>query len=495
MPVIDCPADTQSIFERNRDGCSIQKCIPKGESGERKKEERRDEHREDRGRMDAPPGLEGCAKDILGEDAYAQLRKGELQLSEEQKKLISEKCQQFKRETKSSGSFPGRGEFKGQPPGGEFPGRGEGLDRAPGASGDERRTCRINDVEVPGPCPESSGPGGGEGGMMGPGGFGPSEEDMARMEKEQKSRMLQDMKRGLRGMEQGLRMMERGISACRKAKVDTTDPEAALAKIKEIIAQVKTAEDPDALMEIMQELPELFDGAREHVEACHRLGEIPRITKQLGREIKRLEGEHRRLVSQVKRAKLDLQEQLDEIAAGIAEIKAVLAEVGQVKSVEAFEAAMEKLEGLRETFEDLQEKIDAVRSVLNVKRAITDAKREIRNVERFIGSLKRKGVDTSELSAMVAAGKALVAELEVLAKQKPLDVDALHEKFEQLEDLGQRAEEALANLRGLKIEDKFGPKFSKSTVSDVKLPDAFRQFEKKESEEAAPSELESLLGF
>lgn len=428
--------------------------------------------------MDAPPGLEGCAKDILGEEAYAQLRKGELQLSEEQKKLISEKCQQFKRETKSSGSFPGRGEFKGQPPGGQFPGQGQGLEGAPGAGGF-------------GP----GGPGGGEGGMMGPGGFGPSEEDMARMEKEQKSRMLQDMKRGLRGMEQGLRMMERGISACRKAKVDTTDPEAALAKIKEIIAQVKTAEDPDALMEIMQELPELFDGAREHVEACHRLGEIPRITKQLGREIKRLEGEHRKLVSQVSRAKLDLQGQLDEIAAGVAEIKAVLAEVGQVKSVEAFEAAMEKLEGLRETFENLQEKIDAVRSVLNVKRAITDAKREIRNVERFIGMLKRKGVDTSELSGMVAAGKALVVELEALAKQKPLDVDALHEKFEQLEDLGQRAEEALASLRGLKIEDKFAPQFSKSTVSDVKLPDAFRQFEKKESEEADSSELESLLGF
>lgn len=486
MPVIDCPADTQSIFERNQDGCSIQKCIPKRESGERK-EERRDEHREDRGRMEAPPGLEGCAKDILGEDAYAQLRKGELQLSEEQKKLIGEKCQQFKREMKSPGSFPGRGEFKGQPPGGQFPGQGQGLESAPGAGG----------FGPGGPGSPSGGMmgGGGEGGMMGPGGFGPSEEDMARMEKEQKARMLQDMKRGLRGMEQGLRMMDRGISACRKAKVDTTDPEAALAKIKEIIAQVKTAEDPDALMEIMQELPELFDGAREHVEACHRLGEIPRITKQLGREIKRLESEHRKLVSQVKRAKLDLQEQLDEIAAGVTEIKTVLTEVGQVKNVEAFEAAMEKLEGLRETFENLQEKIDAVRSVLNVKRAITEAKREIRNVERFIGMLKRKGEDTSELSAMVAAGKALVAELEALAKQKPLDVDALHEKFEQLEDLGQRAEEALANLRGLKIEDKFGPKFSKSTVSDVKLPDAFRQFEKKESEEAAPSELESLLGF
>lgn len=446
-------------------GCNRFKCTPV--------EDRRESPR-------PPPALEQCAREAIGNETYEQMITGKLQLTEEQKRLVGEKCQQFKR-----------------------PGRGEGFDRAPGAQDSERRTCRINGVEMPGPCPESSGPGGpmmggpggGEGGMMSPGEFGPSEEDMERMEKERKTRVLQDMKRGLRGMEQGLRMMERGISSCRKAKMDTTEPEAALAKIKEIIAKVKTAEDPDELMDIMQELPELFDGAREHVEACHRLAELPRITKQIGREVKQLENEQRRLVSQVKRAKLDLTDQLNGIAAGIATVKEILAEVNRVKTVDEFEAATEKLEGLRETFEDLHEKMDAVRSVLNIKRAITDAKREIRNTERFISSLKRKGVDASELAEMVAAGKTLVAELETLAKQKPLDIDAIHEQFELLMELGQRAEELMDQLRGKKTERGFEGRFGRSPVESVKLPDTFRQFEKKESEEADSSELESLLGF
>ncbi len=83
--------------------------------------------------MDAPSGLEGCAKSVLG-DAFDQLKGGGLQLSEEQKKAVHEKCGSFRggerREQPSQGQqFPGRGEFRGQTPGGEFPGRGEGLAR------------------------------------------------------------------------------------------------------------------------------------------------------------------------------------------------------------------------------------------------------------------------------------------------------------------------------------------------------------------------------
>jgi translation elongation factor EF-1beta len=317
---------------------------------------------------------------------------------------------------------------------------------------------------------------------------------MERMEQEQKARMLKEMQRGLRGMEQGIRMMDRGLNACRKAKVDVADADASLATIKDIVAKVRAATDPEELPDLMSDLPEHFDKLREVVENCNRVAQLPRITKQLGREIKQLEGEHRRLTSQVKRAKLDLADQLNAIATGIETIKVMLAEVSRVKTTDEFEEAMAKLEGLHDTFEDIRENVDAVRSVLNVRRALTDAKREIRTVERFIGTLKRKGADTSELAEMVAAGKALVAELEVLAKQKPIDADALHEKFEMLEELGGRAEEALAKLRGVKFEDRFEPKFDKSASADVKLPDAFRQFEKEEEPEG-PSEIESLLGF
>ncbi|MBI4434780.1 hypothetical protein HY635_03120 [Candidatus Uhrbacteria bacterium] len=450
-------------------------------------------------RSGPPPALENCAREVLGSEAFEQMLKGG-QPTEEQKKLVGEKCSQFKREMpKPAGDFPGRGAFPGQPPGGEFPGRGEGLDRAPGAGGfgpdgSGQQTCNVQGVEMPGPCSryEGRGPGGPGGeGMMGPGGFGPSEEDMERMEKEQKARMLKEMQRGLRGMEQGIRMMERELKACTQAKVDAGDAQANLAKIKEIVAKVKAVTDPEELQEIMSELPDLFDGARETIEMCHRLREIPRILKDLNRGINMLTREHRQLTAQVKRAKLDLADDLNEIAAGIATMKAIAAEVSRVKTTDEFEEAMAKLEGLHETGEDLRGKVEAIRGVLNVKRALADTRREIRNAERLVTSLKRKKVDVSELQQHIADGKTLVAEIEALAKQKPIDADALHEKFEMLMDLGQRAEETMAQLRGQKIER--GPQFGRSAVEGVELPDSFRQFKKEEPE--GPSEIESLLGF
>ncbi|MDO8599743.1 MAG: hypothetical protein Q7S02_06585 [bacterium] len=482
MPVRECPPDMQSISETTPGGCSIQKCIPKGERGERK-EERREERRDDRGRMESPPGLEKCARSVLG-DAFDQLKSGGPQLSEDQKKMIHEKCGSFRGgergEQPSQGQFPGRGEFRGQTPSGEFPGRGEGLDRAPGSGG--------------------FGPGGQSGDMMGPGGeqqrFGPSDEEMEKMEKERKTRMLQEMKRNLKGMEQGLRMIERGIKVCVAAKIDATAGDAALAKIKEVIAKVKTAEDPEELQDIMMDLPEHFDGARELVEMCHRLRELPRITKQLSSEVKRIEREIKSVTAQVKRSKLDLTDQLNDITAGLTAIKATLTEVGQVKTAEDFDDAMEKLESLRETFDELQEKIGAVRGVLNIGRGIIDAKREIRNAERLVTSLKRRKVDTTALTAIITEGKGLVAEIESLGKQKPLDPDAIHEKFEQLEDLGSRADEMIAKLQGKEIRPSTGPQFSRSPVEGTKLPDSFRQFSPQEKESAnESSELESLLGF
>lgn len=400
-----------------------------------------------------PPALAQCAQEVLGSEAYEQMVKGSLQPTDEQKKLIQEKCGQFKREMPRQ--MPSSsGEFGGQQQGGQGFG--------PGGSGEQ--------------------------------GSGPSEEDMQRMEKEQKTRMLKDMQRGLRGMEMGVRMMERGLKACVAAKVDVGDATANLAKIKDIVAKVKAATDPEELQDIMSDLPDLFESTRETVELCSRLREIPRILKQVNREIKQLESEHRKLTTQAKRAKLDLTEELNSITVGIATVKALVTDIGNVRDADSFEAAMENLEGLQETFQDLREKMEAIRGVLNIGPGISQTRREIRNAERMISTFKRQKKDTTELVALLAQAKTLLSEIEALAKQKPLDVDAVHEKFEELEDVGHRAEELIATLRGAKVDRGFADDFQKSPAEDAKLPDVFKQFEK-EGDSEGPSEFESLLGF
>ncbi len=247
----------------------------------------------------------------------------------------------------------------------------------------------------------------------------------------------------------------------------------------------------------MSELPDHFDKLRDVVNTCNRLRELPRITKQIDREVRQLESDYKRLSAQAKRTKFDLGDQLNEIASGITAIRATLTEVAQVKSADAFDDAMAKLEDLHGTFDDLREKIGAVRDVLNISRAMSDARREMRNVERYLGSLTRRGVDTKNLGELLAQGKSLIAELDALAKQQPIDVDALHEKFSTLEDLGSHAEQLLAELRGQKTESAFQPQFGKSPVEGVQLPDSFRQFGKSDQTNTSdqPSQVESLLGF
>lgn len=407
-----------------------------------------------------PPALASCAQEVLGSEAYEQMIKGILQPTDEQKKLMHEKCSQFKREMPSSS-----GEFSGQQPGG---GQGVGPE---------------------GPGGQKFGPGGSR-----EQGFGPSEEDMERMEKEQKARMLKDMQRGLRGMEQGIRMMDRGLQACRKAKIDVADADSSLATIKDIVAKVRAATDPEDLPDLMSELPEHFEKLRETVENCSRVAQLPRILKQVNREIKQMEGDLRRLTSQVSRAKLDLADELSTIKMGIDTVKALVADIGKVRDAESFDAAMENLEGLQDTFQDLREKIEAIRGVLNIKSGVTQAQREIRQAERTITSLKRAGKNTAELEQLLIEAKALVAQIQGLSTQKPIDPEALSDAFEALEDVGHRAEALMSHLRGAKVDRGYSDDFQKSPVGDVKLPDVFKQFEKDGASEG-PSEFESLLGF
>lgn len=434
----------------------------------------------------ASSGLEDCVRKVVGDDElYDRFRKGEFQLSEEQRKAVNEQC----------ASFKGKASRKGGAPTGDTgsPARPPSAPDGDGA-GSGTQTCNVNGTEMPGPCSQYEGRG--SDGSDGSGwSEGPSDEDMERMEKERKVRMLQEMKRNLKGMEQGLRMLERGLKVCTAAKVDASAASEAIAQIKEVIAKVKAAEDPDEVQDVMMDLSDHFDSARETLEVCHRLRELPRITKQLTNEVKRIERELKNATAQAKRAKMDLTDQLNEITAGLTAVKEAIANVAQVKTADEFDEAMESIESLRETFEDLQEKLGAIRGVLNVSRGIADARREIRDAERLVSALKRKKVDTAPLQVLITEGKGLIAEIEALAKQRPIDPDAIHEKFEQLEDLGARADDMIATIQGKEVRST-GPQFSRSPVEGAKIPDSFRQFSPKKDEGSEDdSDLEALLGF
>lgn len=341
---------------------------------------------------------------------------------------------------------------------------------------------------------------------MGPGDRGPGDEQRQqmedeqrqRMEKEQQERMLKEMKRNIRQMEQGLTMMTRGLKVCTAAKVtvaaEITD---GIARMKDTIAKVKSATSAEGLEDLdFSQFAEVGDAVREQVDTCHRVRELPRITKQINRELTQIEREAKRVSAQAKRAKLDLAEQITAITTGIADTRAILVEAAGARTNEALEAVMEKLEGMQDVIQELRETLDTARRIVNLRQGLVEARREIQNAQRQIAAMKRKNVDTTELDALLAEGKQLVSEIETLSKQKPVDVDALVEAFEKLEDLGNRADDAFGKSSG-KPEGPRGPNFGRSPADDLKL-DAFEQF-RGPKEESRPSEgtadIESLLGF
>lgn len=362
----------------------------------------------------------------------------------------------------------------------------------------ETRTCNINGREVPGPCPENAG--GGQGVLqpsssesrMGPNNGGPSEEEMQRREQEQRGQMLKDMKRNIGNMERGLAASTNGLKVCTAAKVAIpSELTQMVADARALIQKVKQATSPDEIEDVdFSIMPEIGDSVRELVDTCYRLREIPKITKQITSEVKRVERELKSLKTKADRAKLDLTEQFNATAQGIASVKETLASAAQAKTADDVDEAMENLQNVQQTFEDVHETLNTIRGVVDMQQGLRNAKNEIRDAERRITALKRKKVDVTELTVILVEAKATVTQIESLTKQKPLDINAIIETFDKLEDLRGRADDAFAKAegRGSATPDLFG----KSPAQNLKL-DAFEQYRK--PQETGGANLESLLGL
>ncbi len=316
------------------------------------------------------------------------------------------------------------------------------------------------------------------------------------MEQQRKSQMLQQMKKNVKQMEQGVTMMTRGLRVCTAAKIAVpAEVTTAISGMQGAIAKIKSAKDSEEIEDIdFSDFASVGDDVRELVDGCHRLQEIPRITKQATRDIQRQESDLRRMTSQATRAKLDLADQLGSVQQLIASVKSTLAEVANVRDAAAAEDAMDKLQDLQDSFENIREQMDAIRSVLNVKQGLRDATTQIRNAERRIAVLKRQRKDVTEVTALLAEAKSQVKEIEALAKQKPIDVDALSESFGKLEDIGSRADDLFAELEGKTTAS--GSSLNPTPAQNLKL-DVFDQFREQPAtgSSQSSSDIESLLGL
>jgi len=284
--------------------------------------------------------------------------------------------------------------------------------------------------------------------------------DQARQDLFEKAQRLQDIKRGLKGMEQGMRMFEKQLAMFAKQKVavpqDVTDT---LAKIKELIAKIKTAQTWEEIeaagLDDMQDLFQKLDESRQQLEILARW---PQTLKQMDKELKRLTTELKRsktLVDRLLKKGTDLTSLYAEFEAAVNKLKSVKEEAVSKMNAGDADGAFDLVEN--EFFgqmEDTWELHKVLMTMANLGRFASDFKQGIAEAQRTIKMLKRRGLDVSELEELLNQAKVKGNEVLAMMKEKPIDEEAIMAGLQELEDMRQEFEEKVAELTG---EERGGP--------------------------------------
>jgi hypothetical protein len=356
------------------------------------------------------------------------------------------------------------------------------------------QTCRVNGVEMPGPCSNYNQQGQmGEPGQMGPGGegmmggqqgqMGPSEEEMKKMDEQR----FKQMKQGLSQFSKGATQMKKSIERAKKTltKCGVGIPEEltnALNASDGIVAKIKAAQTADELDEIVTDVEDVGSVMQEWGPQMGELQRVCQMLKQADKDAKKLDQDVKRLTSRVKaNKKIDLAEALASFQGEVAALKQVIVDTKTLAKTDPM-SALDKIETeFYGEMDSIQNSRMIVETALNISQGLKDAAREIKNVATQIKNLKKKKIDTSEVESLLATMKEKVAELQSLVKTK-FDPEELVGMVEDTYDIREQMMELIQELSGTVT---YMPNIKTDTKMNVQvnLPDAFMKQQTNESEE------------
>ena len=270
----------------------------------------------------------------------------------------------------------------------------------------------------------------------------------------EKQQRIDGMRRGMKGMEQGLKMFKSQVTRLAKSKVAVpADVTENIAKLEAIIAQVKTAktsEEIDAIdFESMQGLMQDMDESRQKLEQLARwpqtLKDVNRQLTQLQRELKRAKSIADRLVKKG----MDVQDLYNSFADAVNKLKSVRDSAVEKMAAGDGEGAFDLIEN--EFFgqmEDVWQHFRVLNMMANMGQFNAEFKREMAQAQLMINRLKRQKKDTSELEAILQQAKEKGQEIQNMIKSKDFDEDTIRDAFEEMENVGQEFDSAVAALTG-----------------------------------------------
>ena len=253
-------------------------------------------------------------------------------------------------------------------------------------------------------------------------------------QKKQEERQLQMMKKGMEQAARGITQMKKYFDKLvAKGVTLPSDCSDALAKIQETIDTVKNAttfeEAQNADTDSMRDQFDTLNQCRQKVEM---LAQLPRIFKQIDKEIKNIEREWTRAKRGTGSELQEVASEGDGIPQAIKDTRAKVVELAKNGDFEDIQSAIE--DDVRGKFDDLRSVIDRMSAARNAKKFVAESTRRLRDAERTITVLKKQGDDTSELEALLAEAKQLATEIKGL---KP-GSNEFNDAVSKLADLGQQ---------------------------------------------------------
>ena len=313
----------------------------------------------------------------------------------------------------------------------------------------------------------------------------------------EKQQRIDGMRRGMRGMEQGLRMFENQVKRLAKSKVTVpTDVTENIAKLKAVIAQVKsakTSEEIDAIdFESMQDLMQNMDESRQKLE---HLSRWPQTLKDINRQLTQLQREQKRaksIANRLGKKGLDVQDLYNSFVDAVNKLKSVRDSAVEKMAAGDGEGAFELIENdFFGQMEDVWQHFRVLMMMSNMGQFNAEFKREMAKAQLQINRLKRQKKDTSELEAILQQTKERGQEIQNMIKTKDFDEDTIRDAFDEMENIGQEFDSKLAELTG-----------QEEQMPWEKGPQQFRRIEMNKdvqsfipqrppTEQAPPAELES----
>ncbi len=313
-------------------------------------------------------------------------------------------------------------------------------------------------------------------------------EGMRELEEERQNlEKMDNITREMKRMEGEINRFSQQIAKLEKSKITVpAEIKDNLEKVKAKIAEIKGGQ-----MDNAEDLWELMEGMNQSRQTLEVLSRWPQIVKDVNREIKRLETEVKRtktLVARLAKKGLDLSANLDKFTAEVERIKSIKADADAKVAAGAVDEALELLQNdFFGQMDDVWQEQKIIQQMSNLGRFNSDFQREINQAKREINALKRKKIDVTELEDLLNQAIAKGDEIKGMLKEKPVNYDAVIALMEELEEIGQTADNKMSELRG---DDEVLPwEKGPSQFKEIKMsPTMEKLLPRKEMQQFAPTE-------